>query len=497
MAITFCTEGYVSSRRLKEFLLIKETKPTVKKENDSIEDIKKANLAMNPPVRTHKVDSNEKGAINFKDVTAAWINDDGESTTGLSSIDLRIEPGSLYAIVGSVGSGKTSLLHAILGELDIDSGSLEINGALSYANQESFIFEGSIRSNILFTEKYEPKRFSEVVSVCGLAKDFEMFEHGDQTLVGEKGISLSGGQKARINLARAVYKQADIYLLDDPLSAVDSHVGKSIFKECILKFLKGKTVLLVTHQVHHLSKVQNILVVANGQIKANGSYRELEKLELPLLMAADSPQHEKKENEDENLNNEVKSAKKRLQSETESLDEDRESQEEGSVSLEVYKKYFKAIQSLPLVIFMLILRMSAIVFASMVDYSVAQWVNWEEIQANQELLSGVRTNTTDDLICTSPTEDERQRFVNYYIMTIAIFVIVIFSSCFVIFYTLIRASKNLHDYMFRGLTKTFMKFFNKNSSGRILNRFSKDISRMDTELPTNFFDFSSVGSSQF
>ena len=137
-----------------------------------------------------------------------------------------------------VGSGKTTLLEAVLGELELDSGSIELNGTLSYANQVPWLFEGSVKSNIIFSEEYDEKRYSEVIKAAGLERDFELFEFGDKTIVGERGISLSGGQKARVSLARAVYKKADIYLLDDPLSAVDTLVGKHIFEECIVKFLK-------------------------------------------------------------------------------------------------------------------------------------------------------------------------------------------------------------------------------------------------------------------
>lgn len=137
-----------------------------------------------------------------------------------------------------VGSGKTTLLEALLGELELDSGTIEFNGKLSYANQVPWLFEGSVKSNILFSEEYDEKRYSEVIKAAGLERDFELFEFGDKTIVGERGISLSGGQKARVSLARAVYKKADIYLLDDPLSAVDTLVGKHIFEECIVKFLK-------------------------------------------------------------------------------------------------------------------------------------------------------------------------------------------------------------------------------------------------------------------
>ena len=119
----------------------------------------------------------------------------------------------------------------------MDSGLIEIHGKLSYAAQEPWLFEGSLRSNIIFIEDFDESRYNEVIKACGLERDLELFEFGDKTIVGGRGISLSGGQKARVNLARAVYKKADIYLLDDPLSAVDTEVGKHIFQECVEKYL--------------------------------------------------------------------------------------------------------------------------------------------------------------------------------------------------------------------------------------------------------------------
>lgn len=121
-------------------------------------------------------------------------------------------------------SGKTSLLQAILSELRIREGSIQVNGRLSYASQEPWVFAGSVRENILFDSEYDEERYNEVVKVCALERDLNLLADGDQTFIGERGIALSGGQKARINLARALYFQADCYLLDDPLSAVDAHV---------------------------------------------------------------------------------------------------------------------------------------------------------------------------------------------------------------------------------------------------------------------------------
>lgn len=157
----------------------------------------------------------------------------------------------------------------ILGELDVVVGSIKVNGTISYASQEAWVFAATVRQNILFGQDYDKERYNEIVKVCALQTDFEQFPNGDLTLVGERGTSLSGGQKARINLARAVYRDADIYLLDDPLSAVDVHVGKHLFQQCITKYLANKTRILVTHQVHYLKSVHNIILLnhVSGHVK--------------------------------------------------------------------------------------------------------------------------------------------------------------------------------------------------------------------------------------
>lgn len=152
----------------------------------------------------------------------------------------------------------------LLQELPLVSGTLQINGEISYASQEPWLFAGTIRQNILFGLPMEKQRYNTVVKKCALERDLSLLPYGDKTLIGDRGISLSGGQRARINLARAVYKQADIYLLDDPLSAVDTHVGKELFKQCITGYLKNKIVILVTHQIQHLQDVHRILYLEDG-----------------------------------------------------------------------------------------------------------------------------------------------------------------------------------------------------------------------------------------
>ena len=145
-----------------------------------------------------------------------------------------------------------------------------MNGHIAYASQEPWLFAGSVRQNILFGRKMEQRRYEQVIKVCQLKRDFALLPYSDKTIVGERGISLSGGQRARINLARAVYADAPICLLDDPLSAVDAHVGKHMFEECIERYLKGKTRVLVTHQLQFLRNVDRIFVLKDGSIQAEG-----------------------------------------------------------------------------------------------------------------------------------------------------------------------------------------------------------------------------------
>lgn len=168
------------------------------------------------------------------------------------------------AVIGPVGSGKSSLLHVILQELPLIVGKLKVTGEISYASQEPWLFAGTVRQNILFGLPMDKQRYRTVVKKCALERDFSLLPYGDKTIVGDRGVSLSGGQRARINLARAVYKQADIYLLDDPLSAVDTHVGKQLFRQCITGYLQHKIVILVTHQIQYLQEVNHILYLEDG-----------------------------------------------------------------------------------------------------------------------------------------------------------------------------------------------------------------------------------------
>lgn len=195
----------------------------------------------------------------------------------LKGIDLEVEAGSLCVLVGAVGAGKTSLIHALLGEMEHEGGDVDLAGSVAYTAQSAFVMNDTVRNNILFGCEWDEARYSEVVQVCSLKSDLEQLPAGDMTQVGERGITLSGGQKQRVGLARACYSNKDVVILDDPLSAVDAHVGHHIFEHCIGRFLKKKTVIMSCHQLQYVASADQIVLLDGETITENwsGSYADL------------------------------------------------------------------------------------------------------------------------------------------------------------------------------------------------------------------------------
>lgn len=195
----------------------------------------------------------------------------------LKNINIQIESRKCVAVVGQVGSGKSSLISAFLGEMDKITGRVNTLGKIAYVPQQSWIQNATLQDNILFGKPMDKKRYEQVIHACALKPDLDILPGGDQTEIGEKGINLSGGQKQRVSLARAVYNDSDVYFFDDPLSAVDSHVGKHIFEEVIgpKGILAKKTRVLVTHGITYLPECDNIFVLKDGEISEHGTYKEL------------------------------------------------------------------------------------------------------------------------------------------------------------------------------------------------------------------------------
>jgi ABC-type multidrug transport system fused ATPase/permease subunit len=244
------------------------------KENTG-EDLPEPNVVIAAHAATYSWRSDQPFASGLGSTSAAPVLK--IDTCGIEGMSFEIRVGQCVGVVGSVGSGKSSLLASLLGQLSRRSGGLLLNGDVAYASQSPWVFSGTVRENILFGSTYDEARYQEVVRVCSLETDFTMFPSGDDSEIGERGINLSGGQKSRIGLARAIYSDRPINLLDDPLSAVDVHVGKHLWKECIQGYLlsRGKTVVIVTHQLQYMKDCTQIFHLEKGQMAHQGTFQEL------------------------------------------------------------------------------------------------------------------------------------------------------------------------------------------------------------------------------
>ena len=273
---------------------------------------------------------------------------EGDSMAVLKSVSLTVSDGELVLVTGPVGCGKSSLLLAILQELPLSQGSISCSGKIAHVPQQAWIFSGTVRENILFGQAMDPLRYNMVLDACALLNDIQDFPDGDLTMIGERGVLLSGGQRARVDLARAVYADADVYLLDDPLSAVDAKVGKHIFEKCICGLLALKTRVVVTHRQQFLRNTEHIVIMKEGSVIREGSYTGLRKagVEFQEMFDGNANQGECPAARDSY------STKDAIREEGVSgLDIEEEDRMTGSVSWSLYWKYFRAgLPSLMLII---------------------------------------------------------------------------------------------------------------------------------------------------
>ncbi|XP_052152165.1 putative ABC transporter C family member 15 isoform X2 [Oryza glaberrima] len=251
--LTAFAQGKVSADRIVSYLQEEEIR------SDAIEEV--------------AIDENEFSA-EIDQGAFSWKTDAKIPT--LQDIHVKIHKGMKVAVCGAVGSGKSSLLSCVLGEMPKVQGTVKVFGTKAYVPQSSWILSGTIRENILFGSPFETDRYERTIEACALVKDIGVFSDGDMTDIGERGTTMSGGQKQRIQIARAVYKDADVYLLDDPFSAVDPQTGRHLYKKCLMGVLRDKTVLYVTHQVEFLVDADLIMVMQNGRIAQAGKFQELQ-----------------------------------------------------------------------------------------------------------------------------------------------------------------------------------------------------------------------------
>ncbi|KAM9818916.1 ATP-binding cassette sub-family C member 10 [Syngnathus typhle] len=414
----------------------------------------------------------------------------------LHGLNLSIRKGSLTVVVGKVGCGKSSLLAAITGELNRHSGVVYVadrERGLGLAAQEPWIQHASVRDNILFGKSYDASFYRAVVEACALADDLAILPNGDLTEVGENGVTLSGGQKARLALARAVYMDKDVYLLDDPLAAVDAEVARHLMRKCILGQLAGKTRILCTHRVELLDAADVVVLMDNGTVVNAGSPAEI----LPLLEAeATQLDEEHADKEKAEVEEEDETSLRELCPDDDEGDRsDSEKKQAGGLSWEVYHAYWVAVGGvLAASILMSLLAMQASKNAS--DWWLSHWISALKSNASAGAnrsccgsLASPRLLLFSGGSFTSPLSPapEPGSEVRFYLAVYGAIAGAnsVFTAlrAFLFAYGALCAAASIHDRLLDRVVKATVSFFDTTPLGRVLNRFSSDVYAVDDSLP--------------
>ncbi|XP_048548789.1 ABC transporter C family member 10-like [Triticum urartu] len=401
--------------------------------------------------------------------------DENTSNTTLKNINLVVKGGEKIAICGEVGSGKSTLLAAVLGEVPKTEGMIQVYGKIAYVSQNAWIQSGTVQDNILFGSSMDGERYHNTLVRCSLVKDLEMLPYGDCTQIGERGVHLSGGQKQRVQLARALYQNADIYLLDDPFSAVDAHTATSLFNEYVMSALSDKTVLLVTHQVDFLPVFDSILLMLDGEIIRSAPYQDLltdcEKFISLVNSHKDTigtsdlnknitPQRSKEVSE--KLKDDIHGSRN-----TESVKPSQENQlikkeerETGDAGVKPYMIYLR--QRKGFLYFSLCMFFHIIFIAG-------------QITQNSWMAANVQNPHVSTL-----------KLVYVYII-IGVCTIFFLLSRFLLVVVLgIQSSRSLFSQLLNSLFRAPMSFFDSTPLGRVFSRVSSDLSLVDLDVPFSF-----------
>ncbi|KAM9608318.1 ATP-binding cassette sub-family C member 10 isoform 3-T11 [Morphnus guianensis] len=450
-------------------------------------------------------------AMEMRCAAFSWTPVEEESTRQPSSIgtlqlhieNLSVRKGMLLGVVGKVGSGKSSLLAAITGELIKQGGQVyvcDLEQGFGLATQEPWIQFTTVRENILFGRAYDARLYEEVVEACALSEDLNILPAGDQTEVGENGVTLSGGQKARIALARAVYQEKELYLLDDPLAAVDADVANHLMQKCILGVLKHKTRILCTHRTEFLEKADALLLIDNGRIAKTGTPADI----LPLLEAfpkfKDMDKRQKDKAPDEQVQEEAVETGAEESTQHYHLVHKEEEKKEGAVAFQVYKAYWLAVGScLALSILFSLLLMQA--SRNISDWWLSHWISSISQTANTSVMVCSASLPSPELLLfsivglvspiqaldTTPVPSNGSLDVNFYLIVYgsiaganSLFTIL---RAFLFAYGTIRAATVIHNRLLQRALKATVTFFDTTPAGRILNRFSSDLYCVDDSLP--------------
>ncbi|CAH0557528.1 unnamed protein product [Brassicogethes aeneus] len=409
----------------------------------------------------------------------------------LQDVSLSLSAG-LTLVTGNVGSGKSSLVKTILQDYPKDSGHLVTYGRISYASQDPWLFPSSVKQNILFGEKFNAERYDEVINVCALKFDLDLLEHGDETIVADRGINLSKGQQARINLARAVYRQSEVYLLDDSLTALDAHVQDFIFAKCIKGFLKGKLVVLVTQSHHHLVEADTVVIMSNGTIKSTGQPTKQLIQQVEEVMGEDD-EIDEGENDYEVVQNEEievpgkdaepnKTEKHTLIEAEQTVKKKvyHEEKKEGSVDFGIYKKYIQFGGGYFVFLGIIVTFFAAQYSESYSDKLLSSWVDYTpKLLVCQELLN-VSTNASE---CAGLEKDSKFTFNLFSVMLIVSVALQLIRAYWLLNFARV-ASFCIHKAMTHSIINAVMYFFDSHFIGNIINRFSQDLNNLDEQLPS-------------
>lgn len=406
------------------------------------------------------------------------------SSTVLENIDFKLAPGQLIGVIGPVGAGKTALANCFIGESIVKSGKHQHPLNISITTQDPWLFGGSIKDNIIMNSSFNSSRYNKIIGITCLTTDLALLPNGDSTIVGEKGVQLSGGQKARVALARCLYIDADLYIFDDPLAAVDAKVARQIYDNCIKQFLRTKMKILITHQHHLLTDADCVLYIENGRQVACSKYAEIMALKTQFIESLVAEQNKKEEIDTRDTNNSTLTLEKHQTTSVE-VEKNEEEISQGLIKWRHMIFYMGAAGSLFLPLFYVIWKICVhgmIVFNEIILGVFA--ANGDELQTCLETENSVINSTSCVNNSTSRLDESFVLFSCFYTSTF------IFDICASVFFyhLIVRLNKNLHTLALSGVIKSPMRFFNTNSVGRLLNRFSQDIGRADALLPLTSYD---------
>ncbi|XP_034495248.1 multidrug resistance-associated protein 9 [Ailuropoda melanoleuca] len=527
-------EANVSLRRMKKILIDKSPPSYITQPEDPDTVLLLANATLTWDEETSlksdlkKVQSQKKHFLKKQRLEAYSSSSPARGVAGpeeqsgsprlvLHNINFVVRKGKVLGICGNVGSGKSSLIAALLGQMQLQQGIVAVNGTVAYVSQQAWIFHGNVRENILFGEKYDHQRYQHTVRVCALQEDLSSLPYGDLTEIGERGLNLSGGQRQRISLARAVYSNHEIYLLDDPLSAVDAHVGKHVFEECIKKTLRGKTIVLVTHQLQFLESCDEVILLEDGEICEKGTHKELmeergcyAKLihNLRGLQFKD-PEHiynaamvealkESPSERDEDAGTIVlapgdgKDEGKEPETDSEFVDiqaplhqlVQTESPREGTVTWKTYHAYIKASGGYLLSLFAVSLFLLMIGSSAFSNWWLGLWLD-----KGSQMTCGPQGNKSACEIGAVLADTGQRAYQWVYAGSMVSMLVLSVIKAFTFTKTTLMASSSLHDHVFDKILKTPMSFFDTTPTGRLMNRFSKDMDELDVRLPFHAENF--------